>query len=53
MRSFGVSVLANDVEMHAFHHEIGVVDEAGECPGEHLLLPVNVVGVDLDNECGV
>ena len=49
----GVSVLANDVEMHAFHHDVGVIDEARERPGEHLLLPVDVGGVDLDNECGV
>ena len=47
------AILANDVEMHAFHHDVGVIDEARECPGEHLLLPVNVGGVDLDNESGV
>ena len=47
------TVLTNDVEMYTFHHEIGVIDKAGECPGEHLLLPIEVGGVDLDNECGV
>ena len=47
------AILANDVEMHAFHHDVGVIDEARERPGEHLLLPVDVGGVDLDNESGV
>ena len=53
MRSWGYSVLADDIKMHAFHYDVGVIDEAGERPGEHLLLPVDVGGVDLDNESGV
>ena len=47
------SVLANDVEMHAFHHDVGVIDEARERPWDHLFLRVDVCGVDLDNERGV
>ena len=47
------SVLADDIKMHTFHHDVGVIDEARERPGEHLLLPVDVGGVDLDNESGV
>ena len=47
------AILANDVEMHAFHHDVGVIDEARERPWDHLFLRVDVCGVDLDNERGV
>ena len=53
MRSCVSPSSQNDVEMHAFHHDVGVINETGERPGEHLLLPVDVGGVNLDNECGV
>ena len=48
-----VPILTNDVKMHTFHDEIGIIDETGECPGEHLLLPIDVCGGDLNHEGGV
>ena len=39
--------------MHLFHHEICIVDKAGECPGKHFFLPIDGRGVGLDNESGV
>ena len=39
--------------MHAFHHDVGIVNQTGERPGEHPLLPLDVGGVDVDNNSGV
>ena len=46
-------VLANDVEMHTFHHQVGVVDKPRERPRKHPFLPIDVRGVDLNHERGV
>ena len=39
--------------MHAFVNNVGVIDEACECPRQDFCVCVDVGRICVDNECGV